>query len=388
LPGWLASLEPTLPASAIARQVGVMSGLYMLGVFVGALAAGFLSDWVGRGPVLLVGLSLFLAVLLTSVHVESLGALYALRFLAGLFGSAVFPVSAALIADGSMPVDAPRRLASLGAASLLGFLIGPALVSLPSLVGADVRWGIAGPVVLLAFAMHVALGVGVLVVVAATRVWRAERQVPLAASARLGTNRAGRSPFLGLLLLNFAILLGLGGFEVALALYGSQRLQLNALQISLMYAECSIVMLLINGVLFFTPLWRYIPLRLVLVVSVAAMVSGYLLLSRGMNYGSVLAAVALIAAGSGVAMPTITYTTANSAARVGAAMGQLTAAGSLGQAIGSFAGGWAFALLSTRTFLLGAAFMTVALLFAWVGIRGLAAVPAGGEARAPTQRGP
>jgi predicted MFS family arabinose efflux permease len=191
-----------------------------------------------------------------------------------------------------------------------------------------------------------------------------------------------------LLLLNFAILLGLGGFEVALALYGSQRLQLNALQISLMYAECSIVMLLINGVLFFTPLWRYIPLRLVLVVSVAAMVSGYLLLSRGMNYGSVLAAVALIAAGSGVAMPTITYTTANSAARVGAAMGQLTAAGSLGQAIGSFAGGWAFALLSTRTFLLGAAFMTVALLFAWVGIRGLAAVPAGGEARAPTQRGP
>jgi hypothetical protein len=229
---------------------------------------------------------------------------------------------------------------------------------------------------------------GILVVVAASRVWRAERQAPLVASTRLGTNRTARSPFLGLLLLNFSILLGLGGFEVALALYGSQRLQLNALQISLMFAECSIVMLLINGVLFLTPLWRYIPLRVVLVVSVAAMVSGFVLLAGGVEYGSVLAAVALIAAGSGVAMPTITYTTANSVARVGAAMGQLTAAGSLGQAIGSFAGGWAFALLSTRAFLIGAAFMTLALLFAWVGFQGLPAVPGSGAARVPDSTPP
>jgi hypothetical protein len=73
----------------------------------------------------------------------------------------------------------------------------------------------------------------------------------------------------------------LGGFEVALALDGSQRLQLDARQISFMFAECSIVMLLINGVLFLTPLLRFVAVRTVLVLSTAAMVGGFILL-----YGS------------------------------------------------------------------------------------------------------
>ena len=98
-------------------------------------------------------------------------------------------------------------------------------------------------------------------------------------------------------------------------------------RISLMFAECSIVMLLVNGVLFLTPLSRFVAVRTVLVLSIAAMVGGFILLYRSNGYGSVLAAVALIAAGSGIAMPTITYSAASKAGRLGAAMGQLTAVG-------------------------------------------------------------
>jgi putative cardiolipin synthase len=50
-------------------------------------------------------------------------------------------------------------------------------------------------------------------------------------------------------------------------------------------------------------------------------------------------------------------------------MGQLIAVGSLGQAAGSLAGGWIFALLSARTFLVGALFMFLAVVVAWIGIR-------------------
>jgi MFS family permease len=390
LPGWLASLEPSLSASTIANQVGELSGIYMLGVFVGALAAGFLFDWVGGRPVLLAGLVVFLAALLATVHVESVLLLYALRFLAGLAGSAVIPVSAAFIADGSLPASAPRRLAYLGAASLLGFLIGPAIVSLPQLVGADVRWGVSGPAPLLAFSMHATLGLGMLVLVAAFRMRPVASQAPSVLNGGSTTNGATRFPFFALLTLNFSILLGLGGFEVAVALYGNQRLQLDPLRISLMFAECSIVMLLINGVLFLTPLSRFVALRTLLVLSIAAMVGGFILLYRSTAYGSVLAAVALIAAGSGIAMPTVTYSAASRAGRLGAAMGQLTAAGSLGQAMGSFAGGWMFALLSARTFLVGALFMFLALLMAWIGVRGLPAMLGPGEPRAldPVQRRP
>lgn len=388
LPGWLASFEPALSASTIAQQVGELSGIYMLGIFAGALAAGYLSDRVGRRPVLLCGLIVFLGALLATVHVGSPMSLYALRFLAGLSGAAVMPVSAALIADGSSGASVPRRLAYVGAASLLGFLIGPAMVSLPQLVGADVRWGIEGPVALLAFATHATLGLGLLVLVAALCVRPVAPHAPSTIDGGSTTDGAARSPLFALLALNFSILLGLGGFEVAVSLYGSQQLQLDPLRISLMFAECSIVMLLINGVLFLTPLARLVAVRTVLMLSTGAMVGGFVVLYRSTEYVSVLAGVALIAAGSGIAMPTITYSAASRGERLGAAMGQLTAAGSLGQAIGSLAGGWMFALLSARTFLVGALFMMLAFLLAWIGVRGLRAMFGRGNGAAldPAQR--
>jgi len=39
LPGWLASLEPSLSASTIAEQVGELSGIYMLGVMRNAVGS-------------------------------------------------------------------------------------------------------------------------------------------------------------------------------------------------------------------------------------------------------------------------------------------------------------------------------------------------------------
>ena len=372
LPGWLASLEPSFPASTIANHVGNLSGIYMLGVFGGALAAGHLSDRIGRRPVLLSGLVVFLLSLLASAHVRSLASLHALRFLAGFSGAAVVPVAAALIADSSSPTVAPRRLAFLGAASLVGFLVGPAIVSLPQLTGIDVRWNVSGSGALFSFATHATIGLGMLVFVAAFRIRPGAPRVPTIATAGASASGGARVSLYVLLALNFAILLGLGGFEVGLALYGSQRLQLDTVQISLMFAECSVVMLLISGVLFLTPLWRSFTVRTVLVVSLGAMVGGFVLLDRSTGYGSVLVAVALVAAGSGMAMPTLTYSAASNAARLGSTMGQLTAAGSLGQAIGSFAGGWMFALSAARTFLVGAVVMVVALVIAWIGARGLA----------------
>jgi MFS family permease len=380
LPGWLGSFDPSLAASTIAKQVGELSGIYMLGVFVGALAAGYLSDWVGRRPVLLAGLTMFLVTQVATVHIESLMSLYVLRFLAGLSGAAVLAVSAAFTADGSPLASVPRRLAYLGAASLLGFLIGPTIVSLPQLVGADVRWGVSGPVALLAFAMHATLGLGILVVIALFWIRPVASQAPSITSRSSKASAAGRLPLFALLTLNFATLLGLGGFEVALTLYGSQRLQLDTLRISLMFAECSMVMLLVNGVLFLTPLWRFVSVRTVLMLSMGAMVGGFVLLYRSTSYESVLGAVPLIAAGSGMAMPTLAYSVASRAGRLGAAMGQLTAAGSLGQALGSFAGGWLFAVLAAGSFLIGALFMALALLLlAWIGIRGLPTMPESGE---------
>lgn len=372
LPGWLMTLQPS-SAATIAKQVGELSGIYMLGVFVGALTAGYLSDRIGRRPVLLAGLVVFLAALLATVHVGSLVALYALRFFAGLSGAAVIPVSVALVSAGSLPAKAPSRLAYLGAASLLGFLVGPGIISLPQVLGSDVRWGFSGPSSLLAFAMHTTLGLGIMVLVAALFVRSLKSRASSDTDGRTTTTGDGKFPLFTLLTLNFSILLALGGFEVAISLHGSQRLQLDPLRISLIFAECSVVMLLINGMWFLTPLVRLIAVRTVITFSIGTIIGGFVLLYVSTGFGVLLVAVALIAAGSGIAMPTITYAVASTADRLGAATGQLIAAGSLGQAIGSFVGGWMFALHSSRTFLYGALFMMSALLLGWLGLRGLPA---------------
>ena len=66
-------------------------------------------------------------------------------------------------------------------------------------------------------------------------------------------------------------------------------------------------------------------------------------------------AVGFIAAGSGIVLPVIRYLAALEAGPVaGAAFGALIAAGSLGQAVGSFAGGAGYASLGIQIFMAAA----------------------------------
>lgn len=389
VPGWLAALQPSLPAASLSRYVGELSGIYMLGVFVGALAAGYASDAIGRRPVLLCGLAVFALAQLALVHVERPIAIYGLRFVAGLAGAAVIPIASALIAERSPKDRVPLRLTLLGAASLSGFLVGPGLVSLARWLQAGTDLGVGDATALLAFVLHTmaALGAGVLIAI-----WRVDLGAPCAPieSARgSGDPSVWKYAPVVLLALNFATLLGLAGFEVAVALHGTQRLRLDPLQLGVMFAECSLVMLLVNGVLLLTPLRRRLPVRGTLLVGLATMVGGFLLLLRGHDYAWVLVGVGIVAAGSGVAIPMITWSVASAAGPLGTTMGQLTAAGSLGQALGSVAGGWAFGAFSADSFLIGAVFMGLTLLFAWVaGAAALAvAKPASIAAGAPPRLG-
>lgn len=56
LPGWLALMMPSATAIEIARHVGFLSGMYAAGVLIGAPLWGVISDRVGRGRILMVGL--------------------------------------------------------------------------------------------------------------------------------------------------------------------------------------------------------------------------------------------------------------------------------------------------------------------------------------------
>src|SRR6202795_35894 len=112
----------------ISRSTGLLTALYTLSLFLFAPAWGRLSDRYGRRTILLIGLIGFSATMLTFAFIENLPAVYAERFLSGMFAAAVTPVALAAIGD-LAPTEAARarRLTFVSLAGISGFLLGPML---------------------------------------------------------------------------------------------------------------------------------------------------------------------------------------------------------------------------------------------------------------------
>ena len=115
-------------AAQVSRHTGLLTGVYTLALFLFAPIWGRASDRLGRGHVLLVGLFGFGATMMVFSFVESLTAVYAERFLSGMFSAAVTPVAAAAIGDLATTDQARARwLAFVSMAGIAGFLLGPML---------------------------------------------------------------------------------------------------------------------------------------------------------------------------------------------------------------------------------------------------------------------
>ena len=113
-------------ATQVSRATGLLTGLYTFSLFLFAPTWGRLSDRHGRRDILLLGLLGFSATSLAFAFFESLPAIYAERFLSGLFAAAVTPVALATASDlaGSDTARA-RSLTFVSMAGVGGFLLGP-----------------------------------------------------------------------------------------------------------------------------------------------------------------------------------------------------------------------------------------------------------------------
>jgi MFS family permease len=115
-------------SSQVARSTGLLTGLYMVSVFLFAPVWGLISDLYGRRRVLLVGLIGFGVTTLTFALVANFAAIYVERALSGLFAAAVTPVALATIGDLSTSEKArARQLTFISLAGISGLLLGPML---------------------------------------------------------------------------------------------------------------------------------------------------------------------------------------------------------------------------------------------------------------------
>jgi MFS family permease len=350
LPAWLSRQIPGSTPSEVARHVGFLSGAYTAGVLIGAPIWGMISDRLGRTRILIFGLVGYVTSLLLLL-LPSMGGLwtiYVLRATAGLFVAAVVPVVPALVAAHTPKAIRARRFAWLGAASLLGFLFGPGLNAVADALAAVFSNGVT----------LIALSTRIVIVLSALLGASMMLGLALTLPAHEGAAESDANPtasapagFAALWWLSIAVNLVLSGFELGIVLQGRQHAELSTQQVALMFAECSLVMLAINALLFFTALLDKVSPRLVVAAGSLLALAGLFVLALHQTNEWMYVGVSLTSAGTGLVLPVISFLAAGASHRtLGATMGGLAAAGALGQTLGSAAGGWLFGAVERLSF--------------------------------------
>lgn len=318
LPFMLARALGEAERATVAWHTGLLTGVYMLALFLFAPLWGYISDRIGRRTVILLGLAGFSGAMLWFAVARGLVFVYGARVLAGVFAAAVLPVIFAWVSDVSTPRMRAQAFAWLSAASALGFLFGPALSGWLASVG------IAGQDVAPVLPFYAAALLSGAVWLAAYRFF------PESVSRHAGNESEPRTPSLiWLLALSLLVMLGLGGYEVSLALRGQQVLNLQPREIGWMFAECSLVMILVQ-VFALAPLLQRVGSGL-LAPAFLAMAAGIALLPYAASYPAMLIGVGLVAAAAGMLIPALVYLVSLAAGSApGAAIGKQTAAANLG----------------------------------------------------------
>ena len=335
--------------AAVSWHTGALTGTYTLALFLFAPLWGLVSDRWQRKAVIVVGLAGFALALTVFAFIDHLAALYLGRFLTGAFSAAVLPVSQALVADLSSDEDwRARRFAWLNIAGIAGFLVGPVVGGV-----LGTMWSGAMPASGAPF-LFIAGGAAAASLLAAIL-------LPSAASRRAVEKAApdprGRQQLRRLLLISLLLAVGLGTFEVGLALVGKQELGLTPGQIGLMFAECMVAMA-VAQVLVFNPWFPPRATRWLLAPAFGVLATGLLLVPAATSGAQLFWGVAAIAGAAGVLSPVTGFWVSLMAGRAqGSELGLQTAISSLGQTIGAAIAGLLYgnAGLGERAFLLAAA---------------------------------
>ena len=351
LPAWLNTLMPGATAGDVARHVGFLSAAYAVGVLLGAPLWGVVGDRVGHGRILILGLVGYVvaSLLLLIPALTAVWGMYALRGATGFFVAAVIPVVAALVAEHTPEAQRARRFAWLGAMSLLGFLFGPALTILAEWI-ASWTGETANAAVVAAegvVVLSAALGAGTILGVAATLPALAKAD----ASAQADRATLDKQRRLPLWALSGAVAFVLAAFELGIVLQGQEHAEVSSRQIAMMFAECSLVMLAVNAVLFLSGLLEKISARTLMGAGLILAMTGLTVLALHRADAWLYVGIGFASAGTGLVLPVIAYLAAGASQHaLGATMGGLAAAAGLGQTLGSFAGGWLFSAVARQSF--------------------------------------
>lgn len=364
LPGLLERLHDDSAADALPLHAGLFTGIYVGAFVVAAPLWGRVTDRRDPRGVILAGLFGYAAATLWLGVASTLFAAYLARFVAGAFAAGLVPATAAAIVSRCDEASRTRHLAWMSAAAVAGFLFGPALSGAVHGLMAAFPGDGNGALHLTAVPIWATAAVallGALAIAVGFRTFQNPNAPPgPAPSSTTGLRAQG-----GLLVLSAAGAFGLGAFEVGLSLQSQRSWRFTPGELGWLFVTCSLVMLLIQA-LMFEWLRRRFQSAWLVIGGFLLMAAGFVAIAAVSDYGAVAGLVALIAAGSGVLLPTLSVAVVSGAGpAAGSATGYQNAAGNLGQASGSAIVGFLFVAAPDGSFAIVAMTMAVAAAAAW-----------------------
>ena len=121
----LPAIGRALDASTAAVQLTISS--YLLGFAVGQILYGPLSDRVGRRPVILAALVIYVAATVVCAVAQTIGILIALRFVQALGGAGCIVLARAAVRDLYSGERAGRELSLMGSITAFALIVAPAI---------------------------------------------------------------------------------------------------------------------------------------------------------------------------------------------------------------------------------------------------------------------
>ncbi|MDP9102984.1 MAG: MFS transporter [Pseudomonadota bacterium] len=373
--GMVVPLLPFFAASfhAAPWQISLIFSAYAMGGFIGEPFWGRLSDRIGRRPVLIFTLACNCITYGCMAFAPNIWAAFFIRFFGGMF-SGNGSVVQGYIADVTPPEDRAGKLARVGVAFNIGFIVGPSLsgaLARPELGHAGFRLPF---LVASALAACSALGVALLV-----KESRARRTGMINQPSRWAlTGAAIRHPVAGrLLLLTLAAGFAFNGIESIFGFWGQRSFHWGPHEIGLIFGLVGITNAAAQWFVTGRLSKRWGQAR-ALAAGMALTVVATLLIpfSRGLISAAVF--MSLMAFGQSVAFPNVGALLSRVAHqdRQGQAMGLNNATGAMARFLGPLAAGIVFTAVSIEgPFYLAALVVAPAILLALAAGRAVRTAP-------------
>ncbi len=369
-------LIPVLPLyvehlGASSVQVGLILSLYAVAMLIFLPAWGWLSDRIGRRPVLLTSLAGTVVSFLLLAFAESLSEIYLARILGGFFAASI-GTAQAVVTDVTPPEERAHGMGMIGAAFGLGFVLGNPLGGWLGAIDERLPFyaiaGLAFVNLLLAFWQLPESrppppgpmrwdGLARSLVPAPLRLLAALRR-------KKGEHVERRIPvYLHLFFLMFTAFAAL---ESMFALYLNGRFGTGPLWVGMLFGYIGLFIALTQGVLVGRLATRFGEAKLV-IVGLLTMALGMFGVAAAPSYAWIFAAGPIVAFGNGIAFPSFTslYSRACQTEKAGEFLGESQSMATAGRIVGPLWAGWALGhlTLSAPFWIAGVLMLAAAALF-------------------------